>query len=60
MLHIKSQLSTLKQYLISNQKNITDGSTTYLDSRIPQKLFICKDTEICKQNLINIYGNSYQ
>jgi hypothetical protein len=60
MIHLKAELSTLKQYILNNQKNLTDGSITYIDARISQKLFLCKEKDICTTNLIHIYGNNYQ
>lgn len=60
MLSLKEQLFTLKQYIINHLKQFTDGSTIYVDARIPKKIFICREENTCKQNLRQVYGPSYE
>lgn len=59
LLFIKRQLITLDNYITSHRKELSDGSTIYIDARIDKKLFVCRDKEVCKQNLIVIYGQIY-
>lgn len=55
------ELITLKTYIANNRDKILDGSITYIDARIPGKLFICANNqEQCNNNLILVYGNAYQ
>jgi hypothetical protein len=54
------QLDTIKEYLQKNTLEDPSAPITYIDMRIPGRLFVCRDTLICKKNLIRIYGNAYQ
>lgn len=56
---IKGQILTLKSYIQAHKKELLDGGVVYIDARIPSKLFICHDKDICKQNLTMIYGQAY-
>ena len=57
---IKYQLIWLKTFIEKNINSLTDGSVTYIDTRIVKKLFICRDPVTCKNNLIDIYGETYK
>jgi hypothetical protein len=57
---IKNQLLGLKTYIDSNKNSLLDNSVTYIDARIVKKIFICKQAETCKGNLIRIYGETYR
>ena len=57
---IKNQLIGLKTYIDTNRKSIVDGSIRYIDARIVKKLFICREAENCKNNLISVYGDVYR
>ena len=56
---IKNQLLWLSTYIDTYKTSLTDGSTVYIDARIVKKIFACKQKETCKNNLIRIYGNTY-
>lgn len=56
--NILDQLVTLRTYISSTPTKLTDGSLTYIDARIPGKLFICSDKVICQNNLVLIYGDT--
>lgn len=56
---IKIQTLSLKSYIQAHKKEILDGNISYIDARIPSKLFVCRDKTVCKENLIMIYGQSY-
>ncbi|MBC7503779.1 hypothetical protein H7169_02325 [Candidatus Gracilibacteria bacterium] len=58
--NILDELVTLRTYIASNRSRITDGSLSYIDARIPGKLFVCVDKVICQKNLILIYGEVYR
>lgn len=57
---IKNQLLWLKVYIDHNKSSLLDSSVIYIDARIIKKVFICKEIEVCKNNLINIYGETYR
>jgi hypothetical protein len=52
---LKNQLLSLKTYAISNRDIFLTGDTTYVDARVAGKIFICKEKNICKLNMDNIY-----
>lgn len=54
------QLVTLQTYINEHRNKLADGSITYLDVRIPGKIFSCADEARCRQNLIMIYGGIYE
>lgn len=56
---IKNQLLWLKTYIDTYKASLTDESTVYIDARIVKKIFTCKQKETCKNNLMRIYGNTY-
>lgn len=58
--YILDQLITFRTYLTNNHDRVVDSSITYIDARIPWKIFICSDKIICQQNLILIYGEAYK
>jgi hypothetical protein len=61
--NLLEQLVTLQTYINSNNTNRTgllNGSTMYLDVRVPGKIFSCPDSVNCKQNLISVYGRVYE
>ncbi len=58
--NILDELVTLRTYISSNRVHLTDGSISYIDARIPGKLFVCSDKIICQKNLILIYGEAYR
>lgn len=58
--NILDELVTLRTYISNNRVHINDGSISYIDARIPGKLFICSDKIICQKNLILIYGEAYK
>lgn len=55
--NILDQLITLRTYISSNPTKLTDGSLTYIDARIPGKLFVCSDKVVCQKNMALIYGD---
>lgn len=59
MNYVKQQLITLKNYISSHRKDLTDGSISYIDARIDRKLFICREKIACQENLVMIYGQTY-
>ena len=54
---IEKQLLSLKLTAEQTPWLLTSPDYTYIDSRIVGKTFICKDPDICKRNLLKIYGN---
>lgn len=56
---IKKQLVTLRSYIAAHKKELLGGGIIYIDARIDSKLFICWDKDVCKQNLMMIYGQIY-
>ena len=53
------QLKTV-DYINKQEKNILEtGGFSYLDVRIPGKVFICREEAICIRNLSRIYGSYY-
>ncbi len=58
--YILDQLVTLRTYISNNSETITSGSITYIDARIPGKLFICSDKTLCPKNLVTIYWDTYK
>ncbi len=57
---LKNEMLNLKTYIENNKKDITDGNFSYIDARIPGKIFICKDKVVCKKNLFLMYGDYYK
>lgn len=57
---ILDQLVTLRTFVTTNQSRILNGSISYIDARIPWKLFVCSDPVPCKKNLVLIYGEIYK
>ncbi len=57
---IKNQLLWLKTYIDTNKNSLLDNSIVYIDARIVKKIFLCKQVETCKNNLIEIYGETYR
>lgn len=55
-----SQLLALQTYINTNRSKLIEGSMTYLDIRIPGKIFACADANTCKKNLVNVYGAAYE
>jgi hypothetical protein len=53
--YIKTELIGLKNFHETDKNALINGSIRYIDIRIKNKLFICKEESICKKNLINIY-----
>ncbi len=39
---------------------IVGGKISYVDLRIPGKVFVCRDEGVCKKNLLRIYGDRYK
>lgn len=61
--HLRLQLLTLKTFIENHKEEIEQHVYTYLDTRIPGKIFICKDTQLCNQNIKTIYpdiSNTYE
>lgn len=54
------ELLSLKTYIMKNKEWITNGSIQYIDARIPWKLFVCNDANICNNNLSEVYGTIYK
>ena len=53
------QMKTV-EYLNKQEKNILEtGGFSYMDVRIPGKVFICREEAICIRNLSRIYGSYY-
>lgn len=57
---LKNEILNLKTYIESNKKEIFAGNFSYIDARVPGKIFICKDKTECKKNLFMIYGDFYK
>lgn len=57
--YIKTELIGLKNFHETNKNALINGSIRYIDIRIKNKLFICKEDALCKKNLINIYWQIY-
>jgi hypothetical protein len=57
---IKNQLIGLRTYIDKNKQSLLDDSTIYIDARIIKKVFVCKQKDTCKNNLIRIYGETYK
>lgn len=57
---IKNQLVGLKTFIEKNKPTLMDESLTYIDARIIKKIFVCKPKDVCKNNLIRIYGETYR
>ena len=53
------ELITLRTYIANNRNKLLEGSISYIDARIPGKLFVCSG-DVCRQNLIDVYGPVYQ
>ncbi len=54
------QLVTLRTYIASNHSKLIDGSIFYIDARIPGKIFACVEEYNCYQNLVSVYGKTYE
>lgn len=57
---IKNQLLWLDTYITHNKDRIMEWLIFYIDARIIKKIFFCTQDEICKDNLIKIYGETYR
>jgi hypothetical protein len=58
--NILNQLITLRTYIANNPTKLTDSSVSYIDARIPGKLFVCGEKLLCQQNIALIYGDIVQ
>jgi len=58
--NIREQLITLRTYITNNKVRLTDHSISYIDARIPGKLFVCSEAVVCQKNLVLIYGEAYK
>lgn len=58
--NLLGELVTLQTYISKNRGKLIDGSVSYLDIRIPGKIFICTDAGVCKGNLVSVYGKVYE
>lgn len=57
---IEQQLLSLKVYNDTYKDIINSGNISYIDMRVPGKVFTCQDKELCKKNLSRIYGINYK
>ena len=57
---IDDQILSLKIYNDKNKDFINSWDMHYIDMRIPGKIFVCKDKNLCKNNLKRIYGDYYK
>lgn len=57
---LKNEILNLKTYIESNKKDILAWNFSYIDARVPGKIFICKDKIECKKNLFLVYGDFYK
>ena len=57
---IPYELWFLKAYQLQTKTQLTSGEIFYIDARIPGKIFRCDDKNICRNNLINTYGDVYR
>ena len=57
--NIESSFIGLLRFFDDHKNELLSWSITYIDARIPKKLFICRDKIICRDNLISIYGATY-
>jgi hypothetical protein len=53
--NVRLQLLWLKAYIEKNREPFINWSYTYIDARIPGKIFSCRDKEVCMKNLKFIY-----
>ncbi len=54
---VEKQLLSLKLAMEQTHGLLSSPENIYIDSRIVGKVFICKVADLCKKNLIKIYGN---
>ena len=57
---IDKQILSLKIYNDKNKDFINTGDIQYIDMRVPGKIFVCKEKNLCKGNLKRIYGVYYK
>lgn len=55
----KRQLSTLVFWNSQEGGVLAKGGISYVDLRIPARVFVCREEGVCKKNLSRIYGNYY-
>lgn len=53
--HLQTQLIGLKSYIDQYKKDLITGSYTYIDARIPGKIFACREKALCEKNIATIY-----
>ena len=58
--NLKSELLTLKTFLTDKKSDVIGGKYTYIDVRIPGKVFSCSEKNLCLSNLKMIYGEDYK
>lgn len=58
--NLLKQLVTLRTYIANNRAKMMDGSVFYVDARIPGKIFACVEEYNCYQNLVSVYGKTYE
>ncbi|MDD2487068.1 MAG: hypothetical protein PHS92_01765 [Candidatus Gracilibacteria bacterium] len=54
------QMALLKFYNDTNKDILNSGEVFYIDIRITGKVFSCKDKNLCRKNLIRVYGDYYK
>lgn len=54
---LEKQLLSLKFALEQTPGLLSSPETIYIDSRIVGKIFVCKTADVCRKNLVRIYGN---
>ncbi len=57
--NLKNQILTLKAYLKENRPVLESDTLSYIDVRIPGKIFLCRVKDICAKNLITVYWENY-
>lgn len=58
--HLTNQILTLKTYIEKYKPDIIAWKYTYIDARIPGKIFSCQEKVVCLANLTLVYGENYK
>lgn len=58
--NIQSELAMLKYYNDNNSDILSSWNISYVDVRIPNKIYACKEKTNCTKNLARIYSSYYK
>jgi hypothetical protein len=53
--HLRMQILGLKTFIDTYTSDLLQAKFTYIDARIPGKIFSCREKDICIKNLTTIY-----